>query len=85
MHRATERFWERYWGLPQEVRRLADKSFERLRVNPKHPSLRLKKVGNFWSVRVGMAFRALAIEDGDDLIWVWLGSHDEYERLIRKG
>jgi len=27
---------------------------------------------------------ALAIEDGEDFIWVWIGSHDEYGRMIRK-
>jgi mRNA-degrading endonuclease RelE of RelBE toxin-antitoxin system len=84
MHRTTERFWRRYRDLPKDIRGLADKSFERLKKNPKHPSLQLKKVGGFWSARVGLAFRALAVEDDTDLIWVWIGSHDEYERVIGK-
>ena len=82
MHRTTERFWRGYGDLPKNVRDLADKSFEQLKENPKHPSLQLKKVGGFLSARVSLAFRALAVEDGDDLIWVWIGSHDEYERII---
>jgi len=24
----------------------------------------------------------LAVPDGRDYIWVWIGTHDEYERLI---
>ena len=84
MHRTTERFWRRYRDLPKDIRGLADKSFERLKKNPTHPSLQLKKVGGFWSARVGLAFRALAVEDDTDLIWVWIGSHDEYERVIGK-
>jgi hypothetical protein len=84
MHRTTERFWRCYGELPKEIRELADKSFERLKDNPQHPSLQFKKVGGFWSARVGLAFRALAVEDGADRIWVWIGSHDVYERIIGK-
>jgi len=48
-----------------------------------HSSLRFKKVGAFWSVRIGLNHRALALEDGEDYIWVWIGSHDEYEKMIK--
>ena len=41
-----------------------------------------KKLGKFWSARVGLSHRALAIEDGEGFLWVWIGPHDEYERLI---
>jgi len=84
MHRATDRFWQRYDRLPREVRKLADKSFGLLKSNPGHPSLQFKKVGGLWSARVGLAHRALAVEDGSDYLWVWIGSHDEYERIIRE-
>lgn len=83
MHRTTEEFWQRYHQLPQEVRQRADKSFGLLRSDPRHPSLQFKKVGAFWSARVDLAHRALAIDDGDDFIWVWIGSHDEYERIVK--
>jgi hypothetical protein len=68
MHRTTERFWRCYGELPENIRCLADQSFERLKENPQHPSLQFKRVGGFWSVRVGLAFRALAVDDGADLI-----------------
>ncbi len=83
MDRTTDRFWQRYWRLPKEVQSLADKNFQLLRQNPRHPSLQLKRIGAFWSARVGLAHRVLAVEDGDDRIWVWIGSHDEYERIIK--
>ena len=82
-HRATARFWACYRGLPEEVRRQADRDYELLRADPRHPSLHFKKVGVFWSVRVGLHYRALAVEDGDDIVWVWIGSHAEYDRLVR--
>jgi hypothetical protein len=84
MHRTTDQFWERYQALPEDVRNVADKSFQLLKENPRHPSLQFKKVGHFWSARVGLAYRALAVEDGAGFIWVWIGSHADYERITRK-
>jgi hypothetical protein len=43
----------------------------------------LKKVGQFWSVRIGLHYRALAVEDDGDLPWFWIGSHAEYDQLLR--
>jgi hypothetical protein len=66
------------------VRTVARRNFNLLKENPRHPSLHFKKVGKLWSVRLGPHYRALALEDGDDFIWVWIGPHDEYERLIKQ-
>ena len=82
IHRTTRRFWDCYWSLPAQIRELADKSFALLREDQMHPSLHFKKVGQIWSARVGAGHRALAVPDGQDYIWVWIGTHDEYERLI---
>lgn len=83
-HRATPRFWSCYRGLPKEVQQTADRGFELLKSDPRHPSLHFKKIGELWSTRVGLHYRALAVEDGEDLLWVWIGAHDEYDRLIRR-
>ena len=61
-HFTTPEFWGHFRGLPEEIRRLAEKDFELLKHNPRHPSLRLKKAGVFWTVRVGIHYRALAKE-----------------------
>jgi hypothetical protein len=83
MHRTTDRFWKCLGKLPEPVKKISRKNFELLKANPSHPSLYFKKVGKFWSVRIGANYRALAIEDGEDFIWVWIGTHDEYERMIK--
>jgi hypothetical protein len=70
-------------GANTLVRELADKNFRLLQSNPRHLSLQFKKVGNVWSARVGLAHRALAVKDGEDCLWVWLGSHDDYGRMLR--
>jgi hypothetical protein len=81
-HRANPRFWDCYRKLPEDVRRLADESWRLLRRDPKHPSLHFKKIGRFWSARVGLHFRALAVEHENTLVWFWVGSHTQYDRLI---
>jgi hypothetical protein len=83
IHHATTAFWEYYQQLPAAIQQLADKNYELLKADPEHPSLHFKKVGSYRSVRVGIAYRALGIVDEDAVIWFWIGSHDEYERLIR--
>jgi hypothetical protein len=62
---------------------LADRSFTRLRADPHHPSLHFKKTGRFWSVRIGLRYRALAIKEGGDLVWFWIGSHADDDALMR--
>lgn len=81
-HRATPRFWRAYSALPSEVRQLADKNFELLKTDPSHPSLHFKKVGKFWSARVGLQYRALAVAQDDGYTWVWIGDHEAYSRLL---
>jgi hypothetical protein len=71
--------------LPDEIRQLADKNFDLLRNDPHHPSLRLKRVGPFWSVRVGLNYRALALHRDEGLVWFWIGSHSDYEMQLKNG
>ena len=85
MHRTTERFWKCLETLPGPVQQIAKKNFELLKANPSHPSLHFRKIGIFWSVRAGLNYRALAVENGDDYIWVWIGTHDEYEKMLKEG
>jgi hypothetical protein len=75
-------FWKAYHQLPPEVQRLADANYELLKSDPRHPSRHFKKIGQLWSVRVGLRHRALAVESDGNLVWFWIGRHDEYDRLI---
>ena len=81
-HFASPSFWTAYNKLPEPVRALADKNFTLLKSNPDHPSLHLKRVDRFWSARVGLRYRALATETDGDLIWFWIGSHADYDKLM---
>jgi hypothetical protein len=83
-HHTSPKFWECYSKLQSKVKAIADKNFELLKKNPKHPSLHLKKAGRYWSVRAGIFYRALGVDtpNKDGIIWFWIGSHTEYDRLI---
>jgi hypothetical protein len=82
--RASERFWRLYHRLPPEIRRLADKNHRLWREDHWHSSLHFKKVRSFWVARVGENYRAIGRETEGTVIWFWIGSHAEYERLIRR-
>jgi hypothetical protein len=81
---ALPEFWDCLENLPPPVRKIARKNFKLWHKNPSLKSLGFKKIKpDLCSVRAGSGFRALAtFEDGRHL-WLWIGTHDEYERLIR--
>ena len=81
-HFATPEFWSHYHSLPVAVQELANKNYELLKLDPRHPSLHFKKVGRFVSVRVGLSHRALGMETSDGVLWFWIGSHSDYDKLI---
>ena len=81
-HYASPDFWELFNELPEEIQKLARENFELLKADPRHPSLHFKKVGQYWAVRVGRRYRALAAEVEDGMLWSWIGIHGEYDRII---
>jgi hypothetical protein len=68
--------------LPKDVQRLANKNYQLLKSNPAHPSLHFKPTGRFWSI--GSHYRALAVSSDPDLVWFWIGTHAEYDAIIKK-
>ena len=81
-HYASPSFWERYRSLPEATRKVADKNFDFLKNNARHPSLRLKKVGDLWSARVGDHYRVLGMDAKDGILWFWIGTHADYDKLL---
>jgi hypothetical protein len=61
IHHTVPSFWERYYKLPDDVKEQADKNYTLLKENPAHPSLHFKKIGNYYSVRINIRYRALGI------------------------
>ena len=83
MHYTTQRFWQCYGSLPVNIQRSADRSYELLKADPSHPSLHFKKIGNeYWSVRIGLNYRALGVDVNKGILWFWIGNHAQYDKLI---
>lgn len=82
----TPRFWAAYRGPPSEVRDAARKAYRLFRENPQHPSLQFKKVHDrepVYSVRVNLGHRAVGLLENDEITWFWIGSHGDYDRLLK--
>ena len=83
----TQRFRSTYAELPERVRLQAQKAFALFKSDPQHPSLHFKQVHPtepIYSARVSQGYRALAIREDQDIVWFWIGTHSDYERVIRK-
>ena len=81
-HYASSSFWDCYKNLPADMRELADKNYQLLKENPNHPSLHFKKIEKYFSVRVGIKYRALGMAVNEDVLWFWIGSHADYDKLL---
>ncbi len=81
-HLTSPEFWASYKALPKPVQELADKNFGLLKSDPHHPSLHFKKIGRFWSVRIGLYYRALGVNVPEGVLWFWVGSHADYDNLV---
>jgi hypothetical protein len=81
-HLGVDQYWQRHDKLSPAMRKLAEHNFSVIKEYPNHPLLRLKKIDGIWSMRIGSRHRALAIEDGDTIIWFWIGTYRQYIKFI---
>ncbi len=85
--RATPRFWAAYRELPRDIQKAAQNAYRLFRNDPNHPSLQFKKVHDeepIYSVRVTGAYRVVGLLEKDQVTWFWIGSHAEYDRILKK-
>jgi hypothetical protein len=79
----TAQFRKRYAALSPEIQRKADEAYLLFRQDPSHPGLHFKKIDDgdpeLWSVRIDRKYCALGFRRGDQIAWVWIGTHREYE------
>ena len=84
--RTTRRFWQMFDALPAEVQDQARAAYAQWSSDPWHSSLRFKKVDDkvpLYSVRVGLGYRAVGKREADTIKWFWIGSHADYDRLLK--
>ena len=84
---ATAKFRELLAAAPVLIQAKAQFAYQLWADNPSHPSLRFKKVHatlSVYSVRIDLGWRAVGVLQGDTMVWFWIGSHGDYERLLSK-
>ncbi|HZF02151.1 MAG TPA: hypothetical protein VE344_09685 [Methylomirabilota bacterium] len=83
--RTRPSFWRAYDRLSESNRASARRAYALFAKNPEHPSLRFKKLGghdNVWSVRINEQYRSIGERKGDTIIWAWVGTHNEFDKLF---
>ena len=81
----TERFRKAFDELPNDVKEKAKQAFQLWKHDPIHPSLKFKQVHpsqSIYSARIGLGWRALGVKEHDVMIWFWIGSHADYDRVL---
>ena len=71
--------------MPDNVKRQARDAYRLFLENPRHPSLRFKKVHAtepIYSARISLDYRAVGIVEGEEILWFWIGSHADYDKLL---
>lgn len=84
----TDDFVKCFAKLPEIVKQTARKNYKLWKQNPTHPSLEFKKLDTketVYSVRVGIGWRAVGVlKKPDTIVWFWIGSHGEYDKLLKR-
>ncbi|MGH7570651.1 MAG: hypothetical protein ACREMK_02270 [Gemmatimonadota bacterium] len=73
--------------MPPQVQAQARVAYQFFQRDPRHPGLSFKQAHTkrpIFSARVGLGYRALAVKDKDTVIWFWIGSHGDYEKLLTR-
>jgi len=85
--RVTDDFVKCFAKLPDPIKSRAHKNYRLWRANPAHPGLHFKRIHAtepIYSVRAGLGWRAVGYLDGDTVTWFWIGSHADYDKLLRQ-
>jgi len=80
-------FFMLYRALPEQIRQQARQAYAFFQQDPHHPSLRFRQVHptrSIFSARIGLHYRVVGVREGNDIFWFWIGSHAEYDSLLRQ-
>jgi len=84
--KTTQAFWKCFDRLPDNIQLNAKKSYTLWRDNPKHPGVNFKRVSKkqpVFSARISIDYRALGLMEDDTVTWFWIGSHADYDKLLK--
>ena len=82
----TEKFRKLFSQLPDEIRQQAKETYQQFGKDPYHPGLRFKRihsVRSIYAVRISKDYRALGVRRNNEIIWFWIGSHSDYDKMLK--
>jgi hypothetical protein len=83
--RTLAHFWECFNALPEDLQRMAKEKYRLWERDCFHPSLHFKPLmDDVWSVRINHNYRALGRRKGGLIVWFWIGTHADYDRLVQR-
>ena len=83
--RTTIQFRKAFAELPEQIQVQTRQAYRQFKQDPNHPSLRFKKIHSelpIYSARISKSYRAVGQLDEDTVIWFWVGSHADYDKLL---
>jgi hypothetical protein len=82
----TEEFREAFARLPKQIQQQAREAYRIFQTKPEYPGLLFKKIHStreIYSVRITRNYRALGVLKDDEITWFWVGSHAEYDKILK--
>ncbi len=83
----TQRFRKLYGNLPEQIRKQARHVYKQFKRDPYYPSFHFKRVHSsqpIYSVRITKDYRAVGVQQNNEIIWFWIGSHSDYDKLLNQ-
>ncbi len=78
-------FRKSFEGLPADIRRRARAAYRRFQANRQNPGVEFTALNAqqpLGCVRVNDGYRAVGVRNGEVIIWFFIGTHAEYDRLV---
>jgi hypothetical protein len=85
--KTTQGFWGYYEGLPVNIKKQAKKAYSQFKKDPYYPSLHFKQIHStrpIYSVRITKDYRSIGTLKENYIIWFWIGSHSDYDKLVNQ-
>ncbi|MEM7761531.1 MAG: hypothetical protein AAF298_25900 [Cyanobacteria bacterium P01_A01_bin.40] len=83
--RTTKKFRAFFARLPKQIQiqgRIAYQLFKKIQTIPVCVLKKLHSKLSIYSARISRDYRAVRQLDGDTIIWFWIGSHTDYDKLL---
>ena len=83
----NQRFRKLLIGLPKVIQKQAKEAYVQFRRDPYQSGLHFKRVHSkrpIYSVRITKDYRAVGIQQDNEMIWFWIGSHSDYDKLLKE-